>query len=70
MNGDHMPIGGHRRKADPKHAQAIKEGGKIAQKIAKETTEKHQKEDVPKAEELLLEGLEEVENEHLKSAKK
>jgi len=70
MNGDHMPIGGHRRKADPKHAQAIKEGGKIAQKIQKETVEKHLKEDVPKAEELLLEGLEEVESPDINKAKK
>lgn len=65
-----MPAGGHRRKADPKHAQAIKEGGKKAQKIAKDTTAKHQQEEVPKAEELLLEGLEEIENTDLKSAKK
>ena len=70
MNGDLMPSGGHRRKADPKHAQAIKEGGKKAQKIAKETTAKHQAEEVPKAEELLLEGLEGIEDKHLESAQK
>lgn len=70
MNGDHMPVGGHRRKSDPKHAQKIKEGGKIAQKIAKETTELHQKEDIPKAEAELLQELEGVENSHLESAKK
>ena len=70
MNGDLMPTGGHHRKADPKHAKAIKEGGKIAQKIAKESTAIHQAEDVPKAEELLLEGLEGLEDSHLESAKK
>jgi len=70
MNGDMMPGGGHRRKADPKHAKKIKEGGKIAQKIARESQAKHQKEDVPMAEEKLLEDLEDLENNHLESAKK
>lgn len=62
MNGDHMPVGGHRRKADPIQAQKIREGGKRAQKIAKETTEKHQKEEVPKAEEILLQELNNLKN--------
>lgn len=70
MNGDQMPIGGHKRKYDPKHAQKIKEGGIKAQIIAKETTEKHLKEDVPKAEEILIQGLAEVENPNIESAKK
>jgi len=68
--GDYMPTGGHKRKYDPKHAQAIKEGGKKAQKIAKETEAQHLKEDVPKAEENLLQDLEKVENSHLESATK
>jgi hypothetical protein len=70
MNGDLMPIGGHKRKADPAHAKAIKEGGKKARKIAKETTEKHLKEDVPRAEEELLQELQEVENHDLKKVQK
>jgi hypothetical protein len=70
MNGDLMPMSGHRRKADPKHAQKIKEGGKKAQKIAKETTAKHQAEEVPKAEEELLKDLEQVENNKLTKAEK
>jgi hypothetical protein len=60
MNGDHLPISGHKRKYDPAHAKKIKEGGKRAQKIHKETTEKHQKEDVPKAEEELQKDLESI----------
>lgn len=68
--GDFMPIGGHRRKFDPKHAKQIKEGGKKAQKIAKETTAKHQQVEVPKAEEELLKDLAEVENGKLNKAKK
>ena len=70
MNGDLMPIGGHKRKADPAYAKAIREGGKKAQKIAKETTKKHLEEDVPKAEEQLLEELEKVENHDLNKAQK
>ncbi|MFH0837770.1 MAG: hypothetical protein V1880_00705 [Patescibacteria group bacterium] len=68
--GDYMPTGGHRRKADPKHARKIKEGGRKAQKIAKETTSKHLQEEVPLAEEELLKALEEVKNSNIKSAKK
>ena len=68
--GDHMPIGGHRRKFDPKHAQKIKEGGKKAQKIAKETTQQHQEVDVPQAEEELLQDLKGVENSNLEKATK
>ena len=56
--GDYMPTGGHKRKYDPKHAQAIKEGGEKAQKIARETEAQHLQEDVPKAEENLLQDLE------------
>lgn len=70
MNGDHMPSGGHHRKADPKHAKKIKEGGEIARKIARETIAKHQQEEVPMAEEKLLQELESIENNHLKSATK
>ncbi len=70
MNGDHYAGGGHHRKADPKHVQAIKEGGIKAQKIAKETTAKHEEEEVPKAEEQLLQELTNIENSHLKSATK
>jgi hypothetical protein len=70
MNGDHMPIGRHRRKHDPKHAQKIKEGGKKAQKIARETTKEHQEVDVPQAEAELLDALKEVENSHLNKATK
>jgi len=70
MNGDHMPIGGHKKKSDPAHAQAIKEGGIKAQQIAKATTEQHQKEDVPKAEEELLQELQNVENHDLNKATK
>ena len=58
--GDHMPIGGHKRKVDPKHVQAIKEGGKKAKQI-RELADKHQQEiDAPKAEEDLLKELEEL----------
>lgn len=70
MNGDLMPIGGHKHKADPAYAKAIREGGKKARKIAKETTEKHLKEDVPKAEEQLLQELENIENQNLKKVQK
>ena len=70
MNGDLMPIGGHKRKADPAHAKAIKEGGKKARKIARETTQQHLKEDVPKAEAQLLQELEGIENHNLKKVQK
>ena len=70
MNGDLMPIGGHKRKFDPKYARQIKKGGKKEQKIAEETTEKHLKEDVPQAEKELLQNLENIKNSNIKSAKK
>ena len=60
MNGDHMPISGHRRKSDPAHAKKIKEGGEIARKIAEETTASHLAEEVPLAEEQLLKDLEKI----------
>ncbi len=56
--GDHMPIGGHKRKYDPKHAEAIKEGGKRAKEIGEKTRAEHQAVEVPKAEEDLLKDLE------------
>ena len=58
--GDLMPIGGHRRKYDPKHAQKIKEGGKKAEKIRKKSNRHHKAVEVPKAEEELLEDLEKL----------
>ena len=70
MNGDHMPIGGHKRKYDPVHAKKIKEGGKLADKIHKESTAKHKAEDVPQAEEELLKNLEDINNTHIHEAKK
>jgi len=60
--GDYMPSGGHKRKYDPKHAAAIKKGGKKAQKIHKESHAKHQAIEVPQAEEELLAELEELED--------
>lgn len=68
--GDFMPMGGHKRNYDPKHAKKIKEGGKKAQIIQKETTQKHLEEDVPKAEEELLQELESIENQNLDKVKK
>lgn len=70
MNGDLMPSGGHHRKADPKYAKKIREGGKKAQKIAKETVALHLQEDVPQAEEELLRELENLNNDHYKNSKK
>ncbi|MDH5597457.1 MAG: hypothetical protein OEY44_05085 [Candidatus Peregrinibacteria bacterium] len=70
MNGDLMPIGGHKKKYDPKHAQKIKEGGKRAEEIRKKTVEAHQQEEVPIAEDNLLKELEEVQTDHLEKAKK
>lgn len=58
MNGDHMPIGGHRRQLDPKRIEEIKKGWKKADKIRKEADAKHKNEDVPAAEEQLLKDLE------------
>lgn len=71
MNGDLAPAGGHRRKKPSKEqiAKMIRLGKK-AQIIAKETTKLHEEVDVPKAEELLLEGLEEIEDPNIDSAQK
>lgn len=68
--GDYMPVGGHRRKADPAHAQAIKKGGEEAERIRKRTIAEHQQKEVPQAENELLKDLKEVENNHLKKATK
>jgi len=65
-----MPVGGHRRKADPAYAKKIREGGIRAQKIAVETHALHEQEDVPLAEEELLKALEGLNNHHLKNTKK
>ena len=56
--GDFMPIGGHRRKHDPKHAKAIKEGGKKADAIRKKTDLHHKVIEEPIADEQLLKDLE------------
>ncbi len=53
-----MPIGGHRRKHDPKHAQKIKEGGKKADAIREKTNHHHKTVEEPAAEEELLKDLE------------
>lgn len=58
--GDYAPQGGHRRRYDPKHAAAIKKGGKKAQQIAKDTRVHHQTVEVPQAEEELMKELEEL----------
>jgi hypothetical protein len=68
--GDYMPISRHRRKYDPVHAKKIKEGGKKARKIHKETVARHKEEEIPQAEEELLKSLEELENGKIKKAKK
>jgi len=60
--GDLMPIGGHKRKRDPKRAKKIREGGKKADAIRKKTDEHHEKVEVPIAEEKLLEDLEQIPN--------
>jgi hypothetical protein len=70
MNGDLMPIGGHKRKYDPAYAKKIKEGGKLAKKIHEETVAKHKEEDIPQAEENLLADLEQIENPKIEQAKK
>lgn len=59
--GDFMPAGRRRRKADPKHAQKVKEGGKKADAIRKKTNEHHKVIEMPKAEEELLKDLEQLE---------
>lgn len=58
--GDFMPIGGHRRKYDPKHAQKIKEGGKKADEIRQKAMEEHKKIDIPIAEEELMKDLDKI----------
>lgn len=58
--GDFLPISGHRRHYDPKHAQQIKEGGKKADAIRKQATKQHKEVEVPKAEEELLKDLEAI----------
>ncbi len=59
--GDYMPVGGHKRKANPKHAKAIKEGGKKADAIRKKARAHHHQVEVPLAEEELERALEELE---------
>ena len=63
--GDFMPSGGHKKKYDPKHAKKIKEGGKIADKIHKKTEAHHAAEEVPAAEDQLLQDLDQMPNEVL-----
>lgn len=69
MDGEITPMGGHRKKADPAYAKKIKEGGKKAQAIAKETHAIHQQQEVPQAEEELLKDLANFENNHQKNQK-
>lgn len=59
--GDLLPIGQHRRKADPKRAQKIKEGGKRADHIHKQSENHHQSQEVPVAEAELMKDLEKIE---------
>ena len=68
--GDFMPIGGHRRKADPKLIKKIKEGGKKADQIRQKADEHHHAHDVPKAEEELLKDLDSINNNHKNNHKK
>ena len=58
-----MPTGHRRRKADPKHAKKLIEGGKRAKVIRKKADEHHAKVDVPAAEDQLLKDLEGLESE-------
>lgn len=58
--GDYMPIGGHRKKYDPKHAKKIKEGGRKAQKIAAKSHKHHHEVEVPVAEAQLKKDLAEL----------
>lgn len=53
--GDYMPIGGHRRRSDPKHAAQIIKGAEEGNKIHQKANEYHDKVDVPAAEEVLKE---------------
>lgn len=59
--GDYLPPARGRR-YDPKHAAAIKQGGKKAQKIHDESHTHHQSIEVPQAEEELLKDLENLED--------
>jgi len=71
MNGDLAPAGGRRKKkATKQQIEEMIEGGKKAQEINIKTTKEHQEIDVPQAEEELLEGLEKVGNNKIKSATK
>lgn len=70
MDGELMPQGGHHKKADPAYAQKLREGGKKAQQIARDTHAQHQKEDIPQAEEQLLKDLATIEDSRLKSKHK
>lgn len=60
--GDFMPTGSHSRKADPKRAKAIKEGGKRADRIRLESEALHKAEEVPVAEDTLLKDLSSLNN--------
>ncbi len=57
-----MPIGGHKRKIDPKKIKKIKEGGKKADQIHKKTAAHHEEHEVPAAEDQLLKDLETINN--------
>ena len=70
MNGDLMPSGGHRRKADPAYAKKIIAGGRLAREIEKKTRDDHARKDVPLAEVELQKDLESLNNDHLKHSKK
>ena len=58
--GDYLPPS-RKRRYDPKHADAIKKGGKKAKKIHDESHAEHQSIEVPQAEEELMKALEEME---------
>ena len=58
--GDFMPMGGHKRKYDPKHAKKIKEGGKKAQQIAAMSYKHHDEMEVPVADAQLEKDLDEL----------
>jgi hypothetical protein len=58
--GDFMPTGGHQRRYDPKRAQKIREGGKIADKVRKTANQHHREQEVPAAEAQLLKELEKL----------
>ncbi len=55
-----MPVGGHHRKADPKRAKQIKEGGKKADAIHQKAEQHHKKVDIPAAEAELLKDLDNI----------